>query len=53
MKDDEILNAVLRNEEMESVAQYLSRGRRLQSLDEAALKQLWIDELWRALREGD
>jgi hypothetical protein len=51
MKDDEILNAVLRNEEMESVAQYLSRGRRLQSLDEAALKQLWTDELWRALRE--
>jgi hypothetical protein len=53
MKDDEILNAMLGNEQMESVARYLSRGRRLQSLDEVTLKRLWIDELRRALRESD
>jgi hypothetical protein len=53
MKEDEILNAMLANEQMESVAGYLSRGRRLQSLNEATLKRLWIDELWRALRESD
>jgi hypothetical protein len=53
MKDDTFLNAMLGNEQMESVARYLSRGRRLQSLDEVALKRLWIDELWRALRDGD
>jgi hypothetical protein len=53
MKDDKILNAMLGNEQMESVARYLSRGRRLQSLDDATLKRLWIAELWRALRESD
>jgi hypothetical protein len=53
MKDDKILNAMLGNEQMESVSRYLSRGRRLQSLDEATLKRLWIAELWRALRESD
>jgi hypothetical protein len=52
VKDDKILNAMLENEQMESVARYLSRGRRLQSLDEATLKRLWIAELWRALRES-
>jgi hypothetical protein len=52
MKDDKILNAMLANEQMDSVARYLSQGRRLQSLDEATLKRLWIDELWRALRES-
>jgi hypothetical protein len=53
MRGDKILNAMLGNEQMESVARYLSRGRRLQSLDEATLKRLWIDELRRALRESD
>jgi hypothetical protein len=52
MKEDKILDAVFRNEQMESVARYLSRGRRLQSLDEATLRQLWIDELRQIFREG-
>ncbi|HEY1803742.1 MAG TPA: hypothetical protein VGG45_04625 [Terracidiphilus sp.] len=53
MKDDEIVKAVLGNYKIESIARYLSLGRPLQSLDEATLKQRWIDELRRALREKD
>lgn len=48
---DKIVETVLANEQMDGVARYLSRGRRLQSLDEPTLKQLWIDEVWRGLRE--
>jgi hypothetical protein len=50
---DKILDVMLGNEQMECVARYLSGGRRLQSLDEATLKQRWIDELWRMLRESE
>ena len=53
MKDEDILDAMLGNEQIESVARYLSGGCRLQSLDEATLERLCIDELWRALRETD
>jgi hypothetical protein len=52
MTDSEkIMEVMLANNQMDGVARYLSRGRRLQSLDEPTLKQLWIDEVWRAVRE--
>ena len=48
---DFVVTMALANEQLDGVARYLSRGRRLHSLDEAALKQLWIDEVRRALHK--
>jgi hypothetical protein len=47
-RNEAIIEAFLASEDMDCVARYLSRGRRLQSLDDPTLKRRWIVALRRA-----
>jgi hypothetical protein len=48
-RNEVIIEAFLASEDMDCIARYLSRGRRLQSLGDSTLKQRWIVALRRSL----